>query len=140
MRSYGGDIDRIIGDALMVTFNKRGDQPDHARRAAGGRAGAAGGDRPGGDRAPGLAAVPGRHQQRAGVRCSLLGTEGGRTHTVIGDTVNVASRIEGKAPGGGVAIGPATKALLPEAHTESLGLLQLKGKAVPLEVHRLLRV
>ena len=32
---YGGEIDRIIGDALMVTFNKRGDQPDHAQRAAG---------------------------------------------------------------------------------------------------------
>lgn len=32
---YGGDVDRIVGDALMVTFNKRGDQPDHARRAAG---------------------------------------------------------------------------------------------------------
>ena len=32
---YGGDVDRIIGDALMVTFNKRGDQPDHAHRAAG---------------------------------------------------------------------------------------------------------
>ena len=32
---YGGDVDRIIGDALMVTFNKRGDQPDHASRAAG---------------------------------------------------------------------------------------------------------
>ena len=32
---YGGDVDRIIGDALMVTFNKRGDQPDHAVRAAG---------------------------------------------------------------------------------------------------------
>ena len=54
------------------------------------------------------------------------------------DTVNVASRIEGKAPGGGVAIGPATKALLPEAVTESLGLIELKGKAEPLEVHRLL--
>jgi hypothetical protein len=32
--AHGGDVDRIIGDALMVTFNKRGDQPDHARRAA----------------------------------------------------------------------------------------------------------
>ena len=35
VRQYGGDVDRIIGDALMVTFNKRGDQPDHAHRAAG---------------------------------------------------------------------------------------------------------
>ena len=34
VREHGGDVDRIIGDALMVTFNKRGDQPDHARRAA----------------------------------------------------------------------------------------------------------
>ena len=139
VRSFGGDIDRIIGDALMVTFNKRGDQPDHARRAAG--AGLA--------LQEATARVVAEHPDwprfRVGINSgpvlvSLLGTEGGRTHTVIGDTVNVASRIEGKAPGGAVAIGPATKALLPEAHTESLGLIELKGKAVPLEVHRLLRV
>ncbi|TCO18167.1 class 3 adenylate cyclase [Kribbella steppae] len=136
VRRHGGDVDRIIGDALMVTFNKRGNQPDHAARAA----------------AAGLAlqeaatAVQMAHPQwprfRVGINSgvasvSLLGTEGGRTHTVIGDTVNVASRIEGKAPGGGVAIGPATKALLPDAVTESLGLLELKGKAEPLEVYRL---
>jgi class 3 adenylate cyclase len=136
VRRHGGDVDRIIGDALMVTFNKRGDQPDHAARAA----------------AAGLAlqeaaaAVRASHpnwpQFRVGINTgvasvSLLGTEGGRTHTVIGDTVNVASRIEGKAPGGAVAIGPATKAQLPQAHTESLGLVTLKGKAQPLEVYRL---
>ncbi|WP_350276676.1 adenylate/guanylate cyclase domain-containing protein [Kribbella sp. HUAS MG21] len=137
VRRHGGDVDRIIGDALMVTFNKRGDQPDHARRAA----------------AAGLAlqeaasqvraAHPNWPQFRVGINSgiasvSLLGTEGGRTHTVIGDTVNVASRIEGKAPGGGVAIGPATKALLPQARTESLGMLTLKGKAEPVEVFQLL--
>lgn len=139
VRSFGGDIDRIIGDALMVTFNKRGDQPDHARRAAG--AGLALQEAT----AQVVAEHPGWPRFRVGINSgpvlvSLLGTEGGRTHTVIGDTVNVASRIEGKAPGGAVAIGPATKALLPDAHTESLGLIELKGKAVPLEVHRLLRV
>ncbi len=136
VRRYGGEVDRIIGDALMVTFNKRGDQPDHAARAA----------------AAGLALqsasipVTGAHPDwprfRVGINSgpvsvSVLGTEGGRTHTVIGDTVNTASRIEGKAPGGGVAIGPGTKALLPEAVTESLGRLELKGKAEPLEVYRL---
>lgn len=137
VRRHGGDVDRIIGDALMVTFNRRGDQPDHARRAA----------------AAGLAlqeatarvveSHPGWPRFRVGINSgpvavSLLGTEGGRTHTVIGDTVNVASRIEGKAPGGGVAIGPGTKALLPDAVTESLGELRLKGKAEPMPVFRLI--
>jgi adenylate cyclase len=93
---YGGDVDRIIGDALMVTFNKRGDQPDHAERAAG----------------AGLALQmetsrvaeqhPGWPRFRVGINSgqvsvSLLGAAGGRTHTIVGDTVNIASRIEGQA-------------------------------------------
>lgn len=139
VRRYGGDIDRIIGDALMVTFNKRGDQDDHAVRAAG--AGLAMQEAT----AEVLTTHPDWPRFRVGINSgpvlvSLLGTEGGRTHTVIGDTVNVASRIEGKAPAGGVAIGPATKALLPGAEVESLGLIQLKGKADPLEVYLLLRL
>ncbi|HEU4946351.1 MAG TPA: adenylate/guanylate cyclase domain-containing protein [Kribbella sp.] len=134
---HGGEVDRIIGDALMVTFNKRGDQPDHARRAA--AAGLAL------QEAAGQVAAthPDWPRFRVGINSgpasvSLLGTEGGRTHTVIGDTVNVASRIEGKAPSGSVAIGPATKAQLPGAVTESLGLVELKGKSEPLEVYRLI--
>jgi class 3 adenylate cyclase len=137
VQPYGGDVDRIIGDALMVTFNKRGDQPDHARRAAG----------------AGLAMqvatgrVADRHAEwprfRVGINSgpatvSVLGTEGGRTHTVIGDTVNTASRIEGKAPAGGVAIGPSTLANLPGAVTSPLGALTLKGKADPVETYLLL--
>jgi class 3 adenylate cyclase len=134
---YGGDVDRIIGDALMVTFNKRGDQPDHARRAA----------------AAGLAMQvatgrvadlhPDWPRFRVGINSgpatvSVLGTGGGRTHTVIGDTVNTASRIEGKAPAGGVAIGPSTLAELPGAATSPLGALTLKGKADPVETYLLL--
>ena len=34
VREHGGEIDRLIGDAVMATFNRRGDQPDHAERAA----------------------------------------------------------------------------------------------------------
>ncbi len=134
---YGGDVDRIVGDALMVTFNKRGDQPDHAHRAAGAAlalqratAGVAG-------------THPGWPLFRVGVNSgpvsvSLLGTEGGRTHTIIGDTVNTASRLEGRAPGGGVAIGQGTKDRLPTAVTRSLGLLDLKGKADPVPAHLLI--
>lgn len=134
---FGGEVERIIGDALMVTFNKRGDQPDHATLAA--SAGLALQDAT----ARLAEAHPGWPRFRVGINSgsvslSLLGTEGGRTHTVIGDIVNVASRIEGIAPGGQVAIGPGTKALLPDADTESLGLVRLKGKAEPQEVFRLI--
>jgi adenylate cyclase len=133
---YGGDVDRIIGDALMVTFNKRGDQPDHAERAAG----------------AGLALQqatsrlaeqhPDWPRFRVGINSgqvsvSLLGAAGGRTHTIVGDAVNIASRIEGQAPVGAVAIGPDTKAMLPQAATTPLGELQLKGKREPLQVHLL---
>ena len=134
VQAFGGDIDRIIGDAIMATFNRRGDQPDHAQRAAA----AALAMQEATSRV--AAEHPGWPRFRVGVNSgevslSLLGAGGGRTHTVIGDTVNVASRLEAKAPVGGVAIGASTLALLPDAVTEPLGPLELKGKAQPVEAH-----
>jgi len=134
---YEGEVDRIIGDAVMVTFNSRGLQPDHAQRAA----------------AAALALQaeterlcvqhPDWPRFRVGVSTGeasvgLLGTAGGRTHTVVGDTVNVASRLEGQAPVGGVAISAETARRLAGAHLEPLGAVSLKGKAAPLEAYRLL--
>ncbi|MGN6751654.1 MAG: adenylate/guanylate cyclase domain-containing protein [Intrasporangium sp.] len=132
VKRHGGQVDRIIGDALMVTFNRLGDQPDHALRAS--RAGLEMQER-----TAGIArAHPGWPRFRVGlntgeVLVSLLGGEGGRTHTVIGDAVNVASRIEGQAPVGAVAITAATLAHLPDAVTEPLGPLELKGKEAPVQ-------
>ncbi|WP_114908124.1 adenylate/guanylate cyclase domain-containing protein [Ornithinimicrobium murale] len=131
--SHGGTVDRIIGDALMVTFNAHGRQPDHAVRSV--RAGLALQEATG--------VVADRHPDwprfRVGINTgpiavSLLGTEGGRTHTVIGDAVNTASRIEGRAPAGGVAISAATLAELSGATTRPLGALELKGKERPVQV------
>jgi class 3 adenylate cyclase len=134
---YGGEVDRLIGDAVLVTFNRRGDRPDHAERAA----------------AAGLALQeaaaevsrlhPDWPRFRVGINSgevsvAVLGAAGGRTHTVIGDTVNTASRLEGKAPVGGVAISAETAARLAGARTEPLGLLELKGKTEPLQAFRLL--
>jgi class 3 adenylate cyclase len=134
---YGGEVDRLIGDAVLVTFNRRGDRPDHAERAA----------------AAGLALQeaaaevsrvhPDWPRFRVGINSgevsvAVLGAAGGRTHTVIGDTVNTASRLEGKAPVGGVAISAETAARLAGARTQPLGLLELKGKTEPLQAFHLL--
>jgi class 3 adenylate cyclase len=134
VRRHGGDVDRIIGDALMVTFNKRGDQPDHAMRAA--RAGLAMQE----ETARIAAEHGGWPRFRVGINTgmvslSLLGSEGGRTHTVIGDAVNVASRLEGQAPVGEVAVSADTLARLPGAQAEPLGPLELKGKGEPVEAY-----
>jgi adenylate cyclase len=137
VQRHGGEVDRLIGDAVLVTFNRRGDRPDHAERAA----------------AAGLALQeaaaevsrvhPDWPRFRVGINSgevsvAVLGAAGGRTHTVIGDTVNTASRLEGKAPVGGVAISAETAARLAGARTEPLGLLELKGKAEPLQAFTLL--
>lgn len=132
VKRHGGTIDRIIGDALMATFNRLGDQPDHAMRAA----------RAGLDLQAETGRIAGEHpgwpRFRVGINSgevlvSVLGSQGGRTHTVIGDAVNVASRIEGQAPVGGVAVTADTLALLPGARAEPLGPLALKGKDEPIE-------
>jgi len=132
VKRHGGTIDRLIGDAIMATFNRLGDQPDHARRAA----------QAGLDLQAETARIADEHPDwprfRVGINSgevlvSVLGSEGGRTHTVIGDAVNVASRIEGQAPVGRVAVTADTLAMLPGATTEPLGALALKGKGEPVE-------
>jgi class 3 adenylate cyclase len=137
VEAHGGDIDRLIGDAIMATFNRRGDQPDHAQRAA-----AAALDL---QRATGEVAAdhPGWPRFRAAVNTgevlvTVLGAGGGRTHTVIGDAVNVASRLEARAPVGGVAVSASTLTQLSGARVEPLGALDLKGKAEPVDAYVLL--
>ncbi len=50
----------------------------------------------------------------------------------------MASRLEGVAPVGGVALSSETKERLDGAQTRPLGLIDLKGRAQPLEVFQLL--
>jgi class 3 adenylate cyclase len=137
VRRHGGEIDRIIGDALMATFNRRGDQPDHAQRAAGAALALQ----------EATARVAAEHPTwprfRVGVNTGpalvgVLGAGGGRTHTVIGDTVNVAARLQSQAPVGGVAIGPETARRLDGARMEPLGSLHVKGREQPVDAQQLL--
>ena len=136
---YGGAIDRLVGDAMMVTFNTRSDQPDHADRAA--RAALA-------IQATAAEVVrryPDWPRFRVGVNSgeaavSILGTSGGRTQTVVGDVVNTASRLEAEAPVGGVAIGSGTADRLIGAELETLGAVEVKGKSAPVQAFRLLGI
>jgi adenylate cyclase len=127
VRKVGGRIDRYIGDAVMVTFNVGVDQGDHAVRAA----------RAGLRFQEAAARVERDHPDwprfRVGVNTGpatvgLVGGGGDRGYTVLGDTVNVASRLEGLAPAGGVVIGGTTLRSLVGARVVSLGGVQVKGR------------
>lgn len=127
VREHGGEVDRIMGDALMATFNRADDRPDHAADAL--RAAVALQEETG--------RIAAEHPEwprfRVGVNTGpaivcVLGAAGGRTYTVIGDTVNVGSRLEGLAPAGGIALGAETARRVAAARTEPLGRVALKGR------------
>jgi adenylate cyclase len=132
--AHGGEIDRLVGDAIVATFNTRGDQPDHAARAS---------------RAalevlratePAESAHPDWPRFRIGLNSGealvgVVGAREGKSYTVIGDTVNVAARLQGAAPVGAVAIGAGTLRALPGAQVRALGRVALKGKREPVEAY-----
>jgi class 3 adenylate cyclase len=125
---FGGEVEKFIGDGVMAAFNNRGDQPDHALRAA--RAALALQDRLGvlADEHPGWP------RMRVGVNSgeALVREVGGPGHVAypaVGDAVNTGSRLESLAPPGGVLIGEETYEQLPEGTIVEAGReLTVKGK------------
>lgn len=132
-RAEGADVE-LIGDALMARFNTRGDQDDHPLRAA----------RTGLGFQREAARVVALHsewpQLRVGInsgeaRVGVLGAAGGRTYTATGDTVNLASRLEGQARPGEVVIGSETHARLGAVDVEEIGEVRVKGKERPVAAY-----
>ena len=122
----------LIGDAIMLVFNRRGDEPEHAVRAV--RAALELQRRA----APVAEAHPDWPGLRAAVnsgpaRVGIIGTD---AFTPLGDAVNLAARLEGHAPVGEVVVGAGTYAALPDGtEVRRLDPIQVKGKDAPVEAY-----
>jgi class 3 adenylate cyclase len=129
----GGTVVQFVGDAVMALFNAPARQPDHALRAA--RAAL-------GMQAAIEAAAEGEPDWprfRVGVNTgpALIGNIGSdelRNFTAIGDTVNLAARLEQEvAEAGQVVLGPTTHAEIANvAIARPLDPIEVKGKRDPV--------
>jgi class 3 adenylate cyclase len=136
---HEGTIVNYAGDAVMTVFNAPTRQPDHVVRAA--RAALATRD------AVHALTLGSADLPTFGIGINtgpaLVGNIGAelRDYTVIGDTVNVASRLEGVAAEGEILVGPETAAKLePYAVLERVGPFELKGKTELIPAWRLVRL
>lgn len=129
---HGGTVAQFVGDAVMAIWNAPTRQADHAVRA--GRAALAM------QRAVEEAAAgrPDWPRFRVGINSGPalvgnIGSEEFRNFTAIGDTTNLASRLEGQAPVGAVLIGERTRELIGDAaDVEAVDEIQVKGKERPV--------
>jgi class 3 adenylate cyclase len=133
---HEGTVVNYAGDAVMAVFNAPTRQVDHAMRAA--RAALAMRDACN-ELTRGNPELP---TFGIGINTgpALVGNIGAelRDYTVIGDSVNVASRLESAAAEGEVLLGQETRAQLgSDAVVEEAGPLELKGKTEPIHAWRL---
>jgi adenylate cyclase len=142
VQGHGGTIDKFIGDAVMAFWGAPAPNPDHAvdccraalacQRAV---------------RESGLADDEGRSVRiRIGINSGdmlvgNIGSEVRLNYTVIGDAVNIASRLEGtnKLYGSQIIIGPETRRLAGDhIAVRELDRLAVYGRAGGLQIYELL--
>jgi adenylate cyclase len=143
---HGGTLDKYMGDAIMAFWNAPQVQPDHARRAC--------------DTA--LEMVAELDRLRAEWRArgvppldigigvntgpmvfGNMGSELRTDFTVIGDSVNLASRLEGlnKEYGTRITVGESTRAEVADVFEfRFLDLVAVKGKTEPVAIYELMAV
>jgi class 3 adenylate cyclase/tetratricopeptide (TPR) repeat protein len=140
---YGGTAPQFTGDGFMALFGAPLTQEDHVRRALFAALAV--------QRALQEADLPAGLEPfelmvRIGIHTGpvVFGPVAGNLamdYTVIGDTANIAARLQQAAEPGWILVSEATK-LLAEgyARVEPVGPLILKGKAEPIPAYRLLGV
>lgn len=142
--TYGGTIDKFMGDAIMLLFGAPSQNHDDVRRAVA-------------CAVQMQIAMDGINQDLnakglptlymgAGINTGIVtaGIIGSNLHseyTVIGDEVNIASRIEAFSLRGQVLISDATHALC-QGYIETAGPMEVfvKGKAKSVQLHEVLSI
>ena len=129
----GGMVDKFVGDAMMAMWGAPNRQPDHALRAS--RAALA--------MQAAMRDVVARNPDFPCFRIGLnsgpalvgnIGSDQIRNFTAIGDTVNLAARLQETAQPGEVVIGPGTHAAIRHlAVVRRLGLVQVRGREDAVE-------
>ena len=141
---HGGTVDKYIGDCVMALYNVPFEDPEHAVKAV----------RTGLEFQERTLAAAARWEAKYGVVIrngvgintgeaivGTLGSEQRLEYTAIGDTVNLAARLESitKDYGASIIISESTyehvKALFP---TRALGAVTVKGKTRPVEIYAVL--
>ncbi len=133
-----GSVDKFLGDSLMAVFGAPVTHPNDAECAV----------RAALDMLQALAAF---NQERGTALSMHFGINSGRVvagaiggggrieYTVIGDAVNVAKRLEEACAPGEILVGPLTHRLVRGMfESEAAGAVSLRGRADPVEAHRIL--
>lgn len=126
---HGGRVDRFLGDGLLAVWGTpktRENDPDQAIRAALAMRDAA--------RKLGLDVAAGINTGEAYV--GRMGSDRYQEWTVLGSSVNLASRLEGHASPGEVLVGEATYRLTRRAFEFTPRLVEVRGLARPLRAYR----
>ena len=144
VRNSGGTLDKFIGDALMAFWNAPLDVPDHPERAV----------RTALDMLEelktfnlGLVADTGiTLRMGVGIHTGLaavgnMGSDDLTSYTAVGDTVNLASRLEGLCSRYGVSLavsGETASRCGAELVRQHMVRLRVKGRAEPVDVYTLM--
>lgn len=134
---HGGTVDKFIGDCVMAFWGAPAEQPDHAARAVAAAE----------DMLRWLELGNEAWRVKHGVTIHLaigvnsgdavvgnFGSESRMEYTCIGDTVNVASRLEALARPQQILVSRATRDRAPGPAYVPLGTHQAPGRAEPLEI------
>lgn len=138
--NHKGTIDKFIGDAIMAYWNAPLPVRNHADEAVTSAL----------EQIEKLESIDESIEKRYGLRIAIgigihtgivtagdMGSEGRSDYTIIGDNVNLASRMEGltKVYGAQILISKATKEMLTKEYTLiPLDLVEVKGKSEAVEI------